>query len=322
MEESVSTSSGSSGSTATVSPSSAPSSSPTSESRPSSFAEAFEMVGATDTPNPGDPSTAPPAPAPATEEPVANPEGLSVAEEQATSAKGPIPFDRHIDVLQKTRQKTAQEVVSRVQQQYGGAIQFQRQLSADPIGTLTQLVDEAVSDPEMGSAFVSHLARTLSARRKADITPIDTEVGPVYTADQVKQLIDQNLSQRLAPIEQERQKQAQAAAVERQRAETRQTVVSRLSEWQKQPGFKDHEPQIAAKQAELVSRGMDTWSALGLAYSTVVVPTLKAQQATQFVQDAVKKAQASTNNPAVTAPIVTARPRSFGEAFAQLRKAR
>ncbi len=73
---------------------------------------------------------------------------------------------------------------------------------------------------------------------------------------------------------------------------------------------------------ELVSRGMDTWSALGLAYSTVVVPTLKAQQATQFVQDAVKKAQASTNNPAVTAPIVTARPRSFGEAFAQLRKAR
>ena len=327
MEESVSTSSGPSGGTTTTTPSGvsgSSSSGPTSESRPSSFAEAFEMVGATDTPNPGDVSTAPPAPAPATVEPVANPDPTTADDAQATSAKGPIPIDRHEAILQNTRQKTAQEVVSRVQQQYGGAIQFQQRLTADPIGTLTQLVDEAVSDPEMGQAFVSHLARALGARRKAgaDLTPIDTEVGPVYTADQVKQLIDQNLSQRLGPIEQERQKQAQAAAVERQRAETRQTVVSRLSEWQKQPGFKDHEPQIAAKQAELVSRGMDTWSALGLAYSTVVVPTLKAQQATQFVQDAVKKAQASTNNPAVTAPIVTARPRSFGEAFAQLRKAR
>lgn len=319
MEESVSTSSGMSDSGGASSPS--PSSSPTSESRPSSFAEAFEMVGATDTPNPGDPSIAPPAPAPATEEPVANPEGLSVAEEQATSAKGPIPFDRHEAILQNTRQKTAQEVVSRVQQQYGDAIQFQQRFLANPIETLSELVDGAVQHPEIGQAFVSHLARTLSARRKADITPIDTEVGPVYTADQVKQLIDQNLSQRLAPIEQERQKQAQAAAVERQRAETRQTVVSRLSEWQKQPGFKDHEPQIAAKQAELVSRGMDTWSALGLAYSTVVVPTLKAQQATQFVQDAVRKAQASTSNPGVTAPVVKSRPKSFGEAFAQLRKA-
>lgn len=281
------------------------------------------MVGQSDSPNPGDASAAPPAPAPATVEPVATPDATTDVD-AATSAKGPIPFDRHEAILQNTRQKTAQEVVSRVQSQYGGAIQFQQQLTADPIGTLTQLVDEAVSDPEMGQAFVSHLARTLSARRKAgaDITPIDTEVGPVYTADQVKQLIEQNLSQRLAPIEQERQKQQQQAALERQRAETRQTVVSRLSQWQQQPGFKDHEPQIAAKQAELVAQGMDTWSALGLAYSTVVIPTLKATQATQFVQDAVKKAQASTGNPSVTAPIVTARPKSFAEAFAQVRRAR
>ena len=134
-----------------------------------------------------------------------------------------------------------------------------------------------------------------------------TQRPDLFAGQRLEHLLAQHLFARLA--------------VERQRAETRQTVVSRLSEWQKQPGFKDHEPQIAAKQAELVSRGMDTWSALGLAYSTVVVPTLKAQQATQFVQDAVKKAHASTNNPAVTAPIVKARPRSFGEAFAQLRKA-
>lgn len=317
MEESVSTSSGMD-SGATSSTTSSPSSVSTSESRPSSFGEAFEMVGAADTPDPGASRPDPTTPAPAIAEPGTDVGDTPVSE--ATSAKGPIPFDRHEAILQNTRQKTAQDVVSQVQQRFGGAIEFQQRLASDPVATLTQLVDEAVSDPQIGQQFVSHLARTLSARRKQAITPIDTEVGPVYTADQVQQLMDQKMAERLALIEQERQKAAQLQALEQQRQQTRETVVWRLSEWQKQPGFKDHEPAIAAKQAELVKHGMDTWSALGLAYSTVVIPTLKAQQANQFVQDAVRKAQASTNNPATVAPISQPRPRSFAEAFAQVRK--
>jgi len=317
MEESVSTSSGMDSGT-TSSTTSSPSSVSTSESRPSSFSEAFEMVGASDTPAPGSDTTDPTTPAPAIAEPGTDPTAPAV-DPQATSAKGPIPFDRHEAILQNTRQKTAQDVVSQVQQRFGGAIQFQQQFSNDPIGTLTQLVDEAVSDPHLGQQFVSHLARTLSARRKTEITPIDTEVGPVYTADQVQALMEQTIAQRLAPIEQDRQRAEQQRAAEQQRMQTRETVVSRLSAWQKQPGFKDHEPQIAAKQQEYVNQGMDTWSALGLAYSEVVIPTLKAQQATQFVSDAVRKAQASTNNPATVAPITKPRPKSFAEAFAQVR---
>ena len=195
---------------------------------------------------------------------------------------------------------------------------FDVPVPSDPIGTLTQLVDEAVSDPRIGQQFVSHLARTLSARR--NLTPIETEVGPVYTADQMEALLDQKLAERIGPIEQERRAAEQQRAIEQVRTQTRETVKTRLGQWQKQPGFKEHEPQIAAKQAEYVANGHDTWSALGFAYADVVIPTLKAQQATQFVQEAVKKAQASTNNPATVAPISQPRPRSFAEAFAQVRK--
>lgn len=315
MEESVSTSSGMD-SGATSSTTSSPSSVSTSESRPSSFSEAFEMVGATDTPDPGANQPDPTTPAPAIAEPGTDVGDTPVSE--ATSAKGPIPFDRHEAILQNTRQKTAQDVVSQVQQRFGGAIQFQQQLASDPIGTLTQLVDEAVSDPRIGQQFVSHLARTLSARR--NLTPIETEVGPVYTADQMEALLDQKLAERIGPIEQERRAAEQQRAIEQVRTQTRETVKTRLGQWQKQPGFKEHEPQIAAKQAEYVANGHDTWSALGFAYADVVIPTLKAQQATQFVQEAVKKAQASTNNPATVAPISQPRPRSFAEAFAQVRK--
>ena len=316
MEESVSTSSGGDGGASVGSTTDGASSSAASDSRPSSFAEALQSVGASDTPDPGSDSSDLTTPAPATAEPGTDPNQPPVGE-QATSAKGPIPFDRHEAILQNTRQKTAQDVVSQVQQRFGGAIQFQQQFTSDPIGTLTQLVDEAVSDPNIGQQFVSHLARTLSARRQTAITPIDTEVGPVYTADQVQQLMEQTIAQRLAPIEQDRQRAEQQRAAEQQRTQTREAVVSRLSAWQKQPGFKDHEPQIAAKQQEYVNQGMDTWSALGLAYSEVVIPTLKAQQANQFVSDAVRKAQASTNNPATVAPISKPRPKTFREALEQ-----
>ena len=317
MEESVSTSSGMD-SGATSSTTSSPSSVSTSESRPSSFSEAFERVGATDTPNPGDVPADQLTQAPAIQEPDTADAQAPVVDTTATPVAGPIPVDRHKAILQETRQKTAQEVVSQVQQRFGGAIQFQQQLASDPIGTLTQLVDEAVSDPRIGQQFVSHLARTLSARR--NLTPIETEVGPVYTADQMEALLDQKLAERIGPIEQERRAAEQQRAIEQVRTQTRETVKTRLGQWQKQPGFKEHEPQIAAKQAEYVANGHDTWSALGFAYADVVIPTLKAQQATQFVQEAVKKAQASTNNPATVAPISQPRPRSFAEAFAQVRK--
>lgn len=298
------------------------SSSVTSESRPTSFAEAFEAVGASDTPNPEGSTPDPSAPAPATEEPVSAAADPSV-DATGQPAKGPIPFERHEAILANTREKAQREVVSQVQQKYGGGIQLQQAMQADPVGTLTQLIDEAVDHPDLGQHVISALARKLGARRNQgpDLNPIDTEVGPLYTADQVKALVEQTIAQRVAPIEQEREARAKEERARQYHEQTVQTVRSRLSQWESQPGFSEHKAEIAERQKQFVAQGADTWTALGLAYAAVVPTKLQAKQTTQFVQDAVRKANASTSNPATVAPTLKPRPRSFAEAFAQVRGA-
>lgn len=296
------------------------SSSVTSESRPATFQEALQAAGATDTPDPGVASAAQTTPAPATTEPATDATDTPVVEE-GTPAKGPIPFDRHEAILRNARTKTVQEVVSQVESKYGGAIQLQQRMAADPAGTLAQLIDEAVAHPELGQQVISQLARTLGARRKpeADLQPIDTEIGQLFTADQVKMLVEQSIAQRLGPLEQEREAARKQAEARREYDTTVQTVKSRLSQWEGQPGFSEHKAEIAAKQKEYVTQGADTWTALGLAYAAVVPSKLQAKQTNQFVQDAVRKANASTSNPATVAPTMKPRPKDFREAFAQLR---
>lgn len=279
------------------------------------WTDAFRMAGVTGDPQPTE--AAEPTQAPATAEPVA-------PEPTAPSAKGPIPLDRHEAILQNTRQKTAEEVVSRVQQQYGPAIQLQQRLTSDPIGTLTQLIDEAVQHPEIGQHVVSQLARTLASRRKSqpDLTPIDTEVGKVYTAEQVEALVAQQVAQRVQPLEQERQTRVAEQMAAQERARTEQTVKSRLSAWREQPGFKEHESEIVVHQKALVEQGLDPWNAVGIAYAKVyqekVVPQLKADTTKTFVQQAAQKAAASSHDPGRVAPVLPGRPKSWDEAFRQV----
>ena len=261
--------------------------------------------------SPADPS----APAPAPSEP-GTVEAAAVVD-PATPATGPIPFDRHQAILANTREKTTREIVSRVEQQFGGAIQFQTQMKADPIGTVSQIVTEMASHPEFGKAFISHLARTLSAQRQQAITPIDTEVGPVYTADQVQKLVAQEIASRVGPLEQERETQRRAAEAAQAKAQTSETVKARLKAWADQPGFAENESAIADKQMDLVRQGLDPWSALGIAYASVVPAKLQAKSNSDLVQEAMRKAQASTGHPATVAPIAKPRPKTFREALQQ-----
>lgn len=294
-----------------------------SESRPASFQEAFQAVGAADTPDPGDSSAAQTTPAPAIAEPATDATDAPVEAENGQPVAGPIPLDRHEAILRNTRDKTIRDVVSQVERKYGGAIQLQQRMASDPIGTLAQLIDEAVAHPEIGQHVIGQLARTLGARRQArsELQPIQTEAGEFYSAAQVKQLVEQSIAERMQPLEQDREARAREAAALRFREQTAQTVKSRLSQWEQQPGFSDHKSEIAAKQQEFVSQGADTWTALGLAYAAVVPPKLQAKQTNQFVQEAVRKANASTSNPATVAPTLKPRPRDFREALAQARGA-
>lgn len=294
----------------------------TSSGTPPSWEDALTAAGLTGGPAPDDttdPQTAPVAAIAPPETPAVPPS----VEMAATDPKGPIPFDRHSAILENARRKTAEEIVGRVEQQYGPAIQLQQRLQSDTLGTLTQLIDEAVSHPEIGQHVISQLARTLSARRQktSEIAPIETEIGKVYTAEQVEALVERQMAQRFAPIEQERQERALEAQQMRQQQETRQTVAQNLKAYESRPGFVEHKTDIAARQKAYVAQGMNMWAALGAAYSDVLTekvwPQQQAATTTKFVQSAVAKAQASTGNPAAVAPSTSRRPTTWEEALAQ-----
>lgn len=321
---------------AETSPSPAASSTSTPDTRSGgmSLDDAFASVGLTGSPEaPDDTIEAQTTPVPATAAPAAPTDDQALS--PAPSEQGPIPAERHKAILENTRRKTAEDVVARVESQFGPAIQFQSRLHADPVGTISQLITEAVNDPGMGQQIVSQLARALGARRGQARTneepqaDLETEDGSlVYSADQhakreawLRQQIAEETAQRLAPLEQDRQERAKEAATLRAQQETRQTVTSRLKAWEGRPGFSEHKQAIAQIQQSYVDSGMDTWSALGLAYADVyadkVLPKLQADTQNKFVSTAVAKARASTDNPSAVGPSTKPRPKSLDEAFAQ-----
>ncbi len=315
----------------TASPS--PSSSTPETSRPTSLDEAFAAQGLTGSPDPSTDATAQTAPAPAIVEPAAAPPTEAPA---PPDPRGPIPFDRHQSVVQNTREKTAREVVGQVQQHYGPGIEFQTRLRADPAGTISQLISEAVSDPQMGQQITAHLARTLSQRRgqkaaseepQPDLQTAEGEL--VYSAGQLhkretwlRQQMAEEVNQRFAPIEQERQARAEEVRQQQHQQQTRELVTTRLQAWQQQPGFTEHEADIQVRQQHYVNQGMDTWSALGMAYAAVVnekvVPKVRAESQSSLVTSAFAKANGSASNPASVAPSTQPRPKSLDEAFRQV----
>lgn len=293
------------------------------------FARAREAAGTSD---PGDESDVPSDPsALTTPTPEADAPTPAPDESPAPAGKGPIPFDRHEAILKNARTKAQHEVVQRVEQVFGPAIQLQQSLRQDPVGTLTQLIDEAMADPSLGPQIVSHAARALSQRRgrttdseepQADLETADGTL--VYSAGQLAkreqwvrtQLLNE-IKAHTAPLEQEIQARKEAHVLGQQRAKIHETVTSRLSQWRERPGFKDHETAIAEAQQTYVDQGLDPWSAMGLAYTDVVVPHLRADTQTTLVKAAVAKAKASTTSPATTAPApVRGIAKTWDEAFA------
>lgn len=307
------------------------SSAPDTTAPAATWEQAFEAAEAAGTSDPGDEDSTPVPPASATTTPAV--EEPPPAVEDPASAKGPIPFERHAAILKNAREKAQTEIVAKVEQMFGPGIQLQQQLRANPIGTLTQLIDEAMADPNLGPQIVSHAARTLSTmrgRKAADQEPqADAEApdGSLYYSEGQKakhaQWLQRQLmtevERRIAPIEQERQQRVQQEALEGQRAAIRDTVGSRLSAWRERPGFTEHEAAIAEAQQGYVAQGIDPWNAMAFAYTDIVVPKLRADTQTTFVKAAVAKAKASTANPATTAPAPAhGRPTTWDEAFKQV----
>lgn len=338
MPDPVSTSTDTGATSAPVVASSQPDTAPSSPS--SSWDDAFEGAGLTGSPDSADAAVAPPTPAPATAAPEADPNAPAAAVVPAPSDKGPIPFERHQAILDNARKKTLGEVASRVEQHFGPAIQLQQRLRSDPAGTLTQLFDEAMSNPDLGPTLRSHAARVLAGSRgkpagseepQPDLSGQDDQGQTVrfYSAEQqakrdvwARQQILAEVDARTAPFQKDLQTRAQREQAEQQNAAIRQNVTSRLTTWREQPGFTEHEAEIAEQQAALVAQGLDTWSALGLAYTKVyqakVLPTVRADSQTALVKEAARKAAGSTAHSGTVAPSTQARPKDWDEAFANV----
>ena len=294
-------------------------------------------VGDAAPPDPGDPvpvgqtppvaATAPPPtadPAPDATVPTADP-------------KGPIPFDRHESALKNARAKTQAEITQQFQQQYGAHVELGNRFQADPIGTMTQLLQEFSQHPEYGPQVAAIAARTLGARRGQQQPQVaeDTEPQadfqgpdgtPFMSAPQQakwqewnRQQILREVGQLVQPLQQREQQQV---AQERHReavtaAHDRMSKV--LSPYASDPEFVAHKPAIVAKVRDLLNEGHEPATALGVAYATVlretVLPSRTAQSQQQLMAQAVAKSTGSTNAPGTSPAAPAGRPQTFAEGF-------
>jgi len=285
---------------------------------------------------PSDPGVASDPSAPVTSEPASQPTETPAAA-PAAETQGPIPYDRHQRILQNTREKTANEVGQRFQQQYGAHVELGNRISADPVGTVVGLIDTLANHPEYGNAVISALARTLGSRRgvAADAEPqadLQTPDGTlVYSAPQLaawhqwqQRKFEAQMDQRLQPLQareeervaQERMTQARSEAMDR---------MSKVIAPYKQllPDWDRHKPQLLAKSQEFLQEGYDAQTSLGLAvmsvFNSTVVPARAASQQQQLLATAVAKATGSTSQPGTSVAGSTARPKDFAEAFSRIK---
>lgn len=290
----------------------------------------------------------------ATSQPEASPAPVQTpaparTEPQQPSADGPIPLDRHTQILANAREKAKQEAWAQWQHQYGGPLSVAQALQADFTGTIQQLLSEAVEHPEYGPAVVAQAARLLSGRRGAKAPEVNAEPEPdlqtadgqlVYSADQLRawykwnaQQQEQKLYERLQPFQQIQDRVQQADALRQLTTDATNRAKDRSEAWKGMPFFEDHKAAILERQQAMFEemkaqavRGERRfnpndapWEALQRAYQEIVtqkaLPTLQAKQQQSLIQAAVAKSTGSRPDPAASAPAQPRRPRTPDEAL-------
>lgn len=249
--------------------------------------------------------------------------------------KGPIPFERHHAALANARAKTEAEVGQRFQQHYAPHIQLGARFQADPVGTMTQLLQEFAAHPTYGPQMASWFGQGSqgSPGQAAYAEPgpdLQTNDGiQVYSAEQqakreawFRQQIDRSIEERLSPL-QDREHSTQVQerlAMATRDAHTRMSRV--LAPYASDPEFVAHRPAIAVKVQDLLEEGLDPATALGVAYASVlretVLPSRTAQSQQQLMASAVAKATGATQAPGSASASHAARPTSMAEAFGRV----
>jgi hypothetical protein len=217
---------------------SAPAATPTPSQRPT-FAQAFAADAAAQQTAPAT-STEPAATVPVAGQPTSG------------ETKGPIPFDVHHTALQNARTKAEADALAKWRQQYGWAEQMtagdrdglQRwaqladRMSSDPIGHITDLIQELQNHTVYGPQLRSQAGRLLAGARgpqRVDMTP-DLEVrndqGQVversFSAPKLLAILDQVVNDKLSPLQQDAN-QRKAAEQQAQRQTEARAEMQRIS---------------------------------------------------------------------------------------------
>ena len=255
-----------------------------------------------------------------------------------TETQGPIPFERHKEILETWKQKARDEALTEWRSQYGWAEQVPREqlqtmndwyqrAAQDPVTFALDLVDELSADQAHAPALRSHAARLLRAARQPaadpdiapDIPVMDAQgqvVSQAFSADRVKQLIAREVAKAVNPLQEDvnarkQQEQRETYAREVQQFTKRESSRIRASV-EKLPHAKEHWQAIVAK-AQTYPEDIPVGEALRDAYYDVVGPLLTDRAKSDVLDTLKTKAAAASGsvNPAGAAIASSKRPASF-----------
>jgi hypothetical protein len=247
---------------------------------PTSMAEGFAQLAEQTKADPN------PAPVPATDgtlaEPVVEPAPPAAAAKPA-KPQGPIPFAQHKAAVDNARAKGAEEALSQHwsreyrPEQVQKAMELVQAMRADLPGFTRQLVSELQADPRYRTQIQAQ-RQAAQGPPPPDMVTADgstkfysekgTQALVNYHVQRAIQQVTEQLGQRIAPIEQDRQ----TREAEAQRTATVQRAEAEITEYETKPLFKENLPAILAE--------MEKDGRLGLAgaYARVVVPQLTPQK--------------------------------------------
>lgn len=253
-------------------------------------------------------------------------------------AKGEPPPERWDSILANARTKAREETLA----EYRDRLQVLDDLQRPE--NMAQLFDEAAADPRFKEQLLSRAAALLSAQNKA--AKANTEPEPdlqtadgalVYSADHFRKWhqwnqtqTEQKLTAQFKPLQDLQERYVQHEQQQREVAKVVQITEKRGGQWKDMPFFKEHQPAILTRQAEVYAQmqgqpGFDPmgspWDALQQAYREVVssqaLPRLQSQQTSDLVAQAARKRAGSSADPSVSGSAHPRKPRTVDEALDQ-----
>jgi hypothetical protein len=271
--------------------------------------------------------------------------------QQAEPPPGPIPFDRHKAVLEKTRADHQVEMESvawakQVPPEVGQSfVEAALRYDGDPVGFVVEMASRLQNDPRHAASLKSHAARLLAQRSPAQAPPVvDDEAMPpadimvdghrwYSEAQQAKrdEWVARKLAAQLGGVVDERVGPLAALAQRVADAEAGQKAEKAAKTWantefekvSKLPGFIENRKAIGdAFEAEIAKFPVDQQDAHAAVvirdvYNAVVLPNLTKASADTVRQTLTAKAVQGSLGARPTSASSVSRPRSMAEALAQ-----